>query len=251
VKNRDWSVKMRVAIRHTERADGSGGQGVVGKSASRQVGKSECGGRRGLPQTRLHSILLVDGERCSRQALALQFNDSGWSVDEAAGYAQALRSSAFNVPAYLIVDRDLVDGSGFGLFDRLRAVNPDLSAVMMTDQPCVTEAVRAIRAGFCDYRLKSFDCGDLLNPSAWRLGRGAQVRTKDPLETMGSLERVEWNHIRQVLAQARGNVSQAARVLGLHRRSLQRKLRKRPGEDRRDLDDRSEGDLNVRPFEPR
>lgn len=203
---------------------------------------------------RLPSILLVDGERCSRQALALQFNDRGWSVDTAVGYAEALRSSSVDTPAYLIVDRDLVDGSGFGLFGRLRAVNPGLAAVMMTDQPCVTEAVRAIRAGFCDYRLKSSDCGDLLDPSAWRLGSGvaqAQIRTKDPGKTMGSLEHVEWNHIRQVLAQARGNVSEAARVLGLHRRSLQRKLRKQPGEDRRDIDGRFEEDLNVRPVEAR
>jgi two-component system response regulator RegA len=202
---------------------------------------------------RLPSILLVDGERGSRQALALQFNDSGWSVGTAVGHAEALRSSSVDVPAYLIVDRDLVDGSGFGLFNRLRAVNPGLAAVMMTAQPCVTEAVRAIRAGFCDYRSKSSDCGDLLDPSAWRFGgvAQAQARTKDPLKTMGSLENVEWNHIRQVLAQARGNVSEAARVLGLHRRSLQRKLRKRTGEGRPDIDDRSEEDLNVRPVEAR
>jgi two-component system response regulator RegA len=179
------------------------------------------------------SILVVDGERVAREAFARQFRDGGWSVATAAGRAQALASASVDVPDCLIVERDLADGSGFGLFDRLRALNPELSAIMMTLQPSVTEAVRAIRAGFCDYRLKSLDCGDLVDPSAWRLGPGARP-PKDPVKTTRSLARVEWNHIQEVLVHFHGNVSVAARVLGLHRRSLQRKLRRSPREDRRD-----------------
>jgi two-component system response regulator RegA len=179
------------------------------------------------------SLLVVDGEHVAREALARQFRDGGWSVATAAGRAQALASSSVNVPDCLIVERDLADGSGFGVFDRLRAVNPDLAAIMMTLQPSVTEAVRAIRAGFCDYRLKSFDCGDLIDPSAWRLGQGPPP-PKDPIKTTRSLARVEWNHIQEVLAHLHGNVSEAARVLGLHRRSLQRKLRRSSREGRRD-----------------
>ncbi len=182
-----------------------------------------------MAQTMGLSILVVDGERAARQALARQFSDAGWSVATAASRAQALASSAVDVPDCLVVDGDLADGSAFGLFDRLRAVKPDLSAVMMTLHPSVTEAVRAIHAGFCDYRLKSLDCGDLVAPAAWQFGRGARP-AKAPVKPTSSLARVEWNHIQEVLVHSRGNVSEAARVLGLHRRSLQRKLRRSAGE---------------------
>jgi two-component system response regulator RegA len=112
-------------------------------------------------------------------------------------------------------------------------MNPALCAIMMTREPSIAESVRAIHAGFFDYRLKSFDCNDLVDASAWRLGEGART-PKDPIPTTASLARVEWNHIQRVLTHSHGNVSEAARVLGLHRRSLQRKLRRSPVEDRDD-----------------
>jgi two-component system response regulator RegA len=142
---------------------------------------------------------LVDGERAAREALARQFSEAGWSVATAASRAQALASSV-DVPDCLVVDRDLVDGSGFNLFERLRAVNPDLCAVMMTRNPSLGAA------------------------------RPTKDPAKDPVTATSSLARVEWNHIQDVLVHSRGNVSEAARVLGLHRRSLQRKLRRSPGE---------------------
>jgi two-component system response regulator RegA len=175
------------------------------------------------------SILVVDGERAAREVLARQFSDAGWSVATAAGCAQALASSAVGAPDCLVVDRELADGSGFSLFERLRAVKPELSAVMVTRHPSVSEAVRAIHAGFCDYRLKSLDCSDLVAPSAWQFGRRARP-PKAPINPTSSLARVEWNHIQEVLVHSRGNVSEAARVLGLHRRSLQRKLRRSSGD---------------------
>jgi two-component system response regulator RegA len=187
-----------------------------------------------LAQKRAPTILLVDAEHVARELLARQFREAGWSVVAAASCAEAWRSSSIDAPEFLIVEPDLGDGSGFSLFQRLQAVNPSLAAVMMTRQPSIAEAVRAIHAGFCDYRLESFERRDLLDPSAWRLGKGART-TKDPIETTASLARVEWNHIQRVLTHSRGNVSEAARVLGLHRRSLQRKLRRSPREDRRDL----------------
>jgi two-component system response regulator RegA len=178
---------------------------------------------------------LVDGERGAREALARQFEDRGWSVATADGFAEALRSSSVIVPDCLVVERDLADGSGFSLFDRLRAVNPDLSAVMVTRQPSIREAVRAIHAGFCDYRPKSvaLDGRDLPDLFGRGLREGARW-ARDPVETAGSLARIEWNHIQRVLTHSRGNVSEAARVLGLHRRSLQRRLRKPRGEGSHD-----------------
>jgi two-component system response regulator RegA len=178
-----------------------------------------------LAQTSLPSVLVVDGERHALEALAQQFRDKGWSVATADGCAQALLSSSVVVPDWLVVERDLGDGSAFSLFERLRTVNPDLSAVMVTRQPSIAEAVRAIHAGFFDYRSKSLDCSGLLDLSE-----------PHPLNAAGSLARVEWNYIQRVLTHSRGNISEAARVLGLHRRSLQRKLRKAIREGRHNPD---------------
>jgi two-component system response regulator RegA len=180
-----------------------------------------------MTQTRPSSVLLVDGERSARDALALRFGAAGWLVATADGCAQALRSSSGIAPDLLVVDRNLCDGSGFSLFEHLRVVNPDLAAVMVTSQPSIADAVRAIRAGFRDYRSKSLDCSDL--PGVFGQGVRETVRLPDhpvAVENPGSLARVEWNHIQRVLLQSRGNVTEAARLLGLHRRSLQRKLRR-------------------------
>ena len=189
-----------------------------------------------MAQTDLPSVLLVDGEPGAREAFARQFKEGGWSVATADGCAEALQSSSIIVPDCLVVERDLADGSGFSLFDRLRAVNPRLSAVLVTRHPSISEAVRAIHAGFYDYRPKSLDyCRDLPDLFGRWLREGARPAS-EPVKTTGSLARIEWNHIQRVLTHSRGNVSEAARVLGLHRRSLQRKLRKPHGEDRHDPD---------------
>ncbi|HEX4405377.1 MAG TPA: response regulator [Polyangia bacterium] len=177
----------------------------------------------------LPSVLLVDDDCIAQTVFARQFGKAGWSVATAAGCAQAAQLAAVHVPDFLVVERDLLDGSGFALFECLRTVNPNLSAVMMTRRPAVAEAVRAIQAGFCDYRLKSLDCGDLVDPDAWRRQQARELESF--VKSTGSLARAEWNYIQKVLTHSRGNISEAARILCLHRRSLQRKLRRRPDED--------------------
>jgi two-component system response regulator RegA len=176
-------------------------------------------------QPKLSSVLLVDSDRIAQTVFSGQFSKGGWSVFTAGGCAQALQLAAVNAVDCLVVERDLEDGSGFDLFERLWAMNPNLSAIMLTRRPSVAEAVRAIHAGFCDYRLKSLDCGDFVSPAAWRHER-RERSYGDLVKKTGSLAGAEWNYIQKVLTHSRGNVSEAARVLGLHRRSLQRKLRR-------------------------
>jgi ActR/RegA family two-component response regulator len=138
-----------------------------------------------LAQTMLPSVLLVDDDCIAQTVFARQFGNGGWSVATAAGCAQAAQLFAVNVPDCLVVERDLEDGSGFSLFERLRAVNPSLAAIMITRRPSVAEAVKAIHAGFCDYRLKSLDCSDLVNPAAWRHEKGARE-----LDELGQADRL-------------------------------------------------------------
>ena len=186
-----------------------------------------------MAQPKLSSVLLVDGDRGTQRVFSEQFSNEGWSVSVAASRADALRLSVVDFVDCLVVERDLEDGSGFSLFETLRTTNRNLSAVMVTRHPSVAEAVKAIHAGFCDYRLKSLDCRDLVNPAAWRHEDGARA-SNDLVERTGSLAKAEWNHIQRVLTHSRGNISEAARVLGLHRRSLQRRLSRYPGEERSD-----------------
>jgi len=136
------------------------------------------------------------------------------------------------VPDYLIVEQKVCDGSGFDLLLRLKALNPAVKAIVLTRYPSIAAAVHAIRLGFQDYLAKPIEPRRV----AALLGAGAtpaigtnEVVANDVFDAddePASLARVEWEHIHAVLLDCRGNISEAARVLGLHRRSLQRKLRR-------------------------
>jgi two-component system, response regulator RegA len=133
-------------------------------------------------------------------------------------------------PNYLIVEQKLADGSGFDLLSRVRAVNPEVAAVVLTRYPSVAAAVHAIRMGFQDYLAKPIEARRIaaLFGAAPTLGRTESAANDifESDEEPASLARVEWEHIHTVLLDCGGNISEAARVLGLHRRSLQRKLRR-------------------------
>ena len=133
-------------------------------------------------------------------------------------------------PNYLIVEQKLADGSGFDLLARVRAVNPEVAAVVLTRYPSVAAAVHAIRMGFQDYLAKPIEARRIaaLFGAAPTMGRNESAANDifESDEEPASLARVEWEHIHTVLLDCGGNISEAARVLGLHRRSLQRKLRR-------------------------
>lgn len=173
------------------------------------------------PQTlrsRERSVLVVDDDPASGQVLANWFKDAGWSVSVAASCREAEGAVELEPPELLIVEERLRDGSGIDMFLGLRSRHPLLSGVVLTRQGSITDAVRAIRIGFRDYLVKPLEhrrLADLFDPPA-----------NDAAEVHPSLERVEWAHIQAVLGLCRGNISEAARRLGIHRRSLQRRLRR-------------------------
>ena len=171
------------------------------------------------------SVLVVDSDPRSREALASTCTSVGWSV-HTADRCTAVLAATTPAPDCLLVEESPSDGSAYSLFRRLREANPRLEAVMFSRQPSISHAVQAIRMGFRDYRSVPID-----RPSLQILFAREPIEMLAPQNDVAfvdlSLARVEWDHICAVLTDVGGNVSEAARVLGVHRRSLQRKLSRR------------------------
>jgi two-component system response regulator RegA len=177
------------------------------------------------------SILIVDDDPCVRTSLAQWFRDARWNVRTAERVTQAVAMAGLAAPAYLIVEQRLPDGTGFDVLTKVRAVNPEVVALVLTRYPSVAAAVHSIRMGFQDYLAKPIEARRIaaLLGAAPALGGRIDGAANDVFEAddePASLARVEWEHIHTVLLDCGGNISEAARVLGLHRRSLQRKLRR-------------------------
>ncbi|MDB4983780.1 MAG: two component transcriptional regulator, Fis family [Myxococcales bacterium] len=174
-------------------------------------------------------VLLVGQDSSVRDALTDAVRRRGWSARAAQNCAEAVRAASVGAPDFLVVEQHLGDGSGLDLVRRLRALNLELRAVMVSRTPSIAAAVLAIREGFLDYRATPIDGDRLLG--AFDGGPDLPLDPSSPAapESLGkqaSLEHVEWTHIQAVLSDVGGNVSRAARVLGLHRRSLQRRLQR-------------------------
>ena len=176
------------------------------------------------------NILIVDDDQCARESLAQWFRDARWTVRTADRCDKAFALAAAVTPSCLIVEQKLCDGTGFDLLSRIRARNPEVAAIVLTRYPSIAAAVHAMRTGFQDYLTKPIEARKV----AALFGAGASLAAEqnaandvfDSDDEPASLARVEWEHIHTVLLDCRGNISEAARVLGLHRRSLQRKLRR-------------------------
>ncbi len=176
------------------------------------------------------SLLLVDDDEVFRRRLARAFCDRGWEVREAADLAGALDAAEDDTPEYVVVDLRLPDGSGLEIVRRLRALDETTAIVVLTGYGSIATALDALRLGAAHYLTKPADVDDII-AAFTRAPVGADevtVASPDPITETPSLARVEWEHINRVLADSGGNVSEAARRLRLHRRSLQRKLSKYP-----------------------
>lgn len=176
------------------------------------------------------SLLLVDDDEVFRGRLARAFRDRGWDVCEAGDLASALRNAEEETPEYVVVDLRLPDGSGLEVVRRLKALDTTTTVVVLTGYGSIATALDALRLGAVHYLTKPAAVDDLVNGFARAAidPDNVAVASTDPTAHTPSLARVEWEHINRVLADSGGNISEAARRLGLHRRSLQRKLAKYP-----------------------
>lgn len=168
------------------------------------------------------TILIVDDDFVFRTRLAQAFGERGFSTMLAGDFNQAL-SLAKSQPQFGVFDLKIPGGSGLTLLPEFKKIAPECKIVLLTGYATFSTAVQAVKEGAVNYLAKPTHADAILQAL---LGAGEATRTSSlPLPT---LDQVEWDHIQRVLSDCEGNISKASKVLGLHRRSLQRKLAKFP-----------------------
>ena len=175
------------------------------------------------------SLLIVEDDDVLRSRLARAFRARDFEVREAADAASGIRLAREDPPELALVDLRLPGASGLDAVRSLLELDPGTSVVVLTGYGSIATALEAIRLGAAHYLTKPADVEEILAGFAKRkpIGQASHGPASPGLDTP-SLARVEWEHINRVLADCEGNVSKAARLLGIHRRSLQRKLSKFP-----------------------
>jgi len=171
-------------------------------------------------------MLLVDDEDVFRGRLARALRERGFAVVEASDHAGAIEAVQRERVAYALVDLRLPSGSGLEIVQAIKQARPDAIVVVLTGYGSIATALEAVRLGATHYLTKPANVDDIIAGFARGFPAGDPETASD--HEVPSLDRVEWEHINRVLADCGGNVSEAARRLGLHRRSLQRKLAKYP-----------------------
>jgi two-component system response regulator RegA len=172
----------------------------------------------------LPTILVVEDDDPFRALLVKALEARGYDAQGAPDARTAIAMAREDSPEMAVVDLKLQDASGLDVVRELKAIDASTAIVVLTGYGSIATALESIRLGALHYLTKPTDPDRIL--AAFE--RGLAARPRDlPLQTP-SLARVEWEHLQRVLADCDGNISEAARQLGLHRKSLQRKLAKRP-----------------------
>jgi two-component system, response regulator RegA len=181
------------------------------------------------PREQRPSILIVDDDEVYRNRLARAFVDRGYDVRTAGDYDAAVAVATEDSPELAVVDLKMPGKSGLELVKALREIDPSTKTIVLTGYGSIATAIDAVRLGATYYLSKPADADDILG--AFARGEAPPLdppAADSPDYRAPSLARAEWEHINRVLSDAGGNISEAARRLGIHRRSLQRKLQKYP-----------------------
>jgi two-component system response regulator RegA len=169
------------------------------------------------------SLLLLDDDTVLRTRLGRALESRGFDVTLASSVSEAVTMVGAAPPAFAVLDLRLEDGSGLTVVDALRAARPDARIIMLTGYGNIATAVAAVKAGAIDYLAKPADADDVVKA----LMVASVSETPAPPENPMSADRVRWEHIQRVFELCEHNVSETARRLGMHRRTLQRILVKR------------------------
>lgn len=179
----------------------------------------------------LRSLLIVEDDDRLRSRLARALAERGFETREAGDVQSAVAAAREDSPEYLLVDLRIPGGSGLDVVREVRAIDPGTTIVVLTGYGSIATAVEAVRLGAAEYLTKPADVDQIVAALTRKSGGGASAQPAGSEEIAGqvpSLARVEWEHINRVLSDCDGNISKAARLLGIHRRSLQRKLDRFP-----------------------
>ena len=168
------------------------------------------------------SLLIVEDDKSFLQRLARAMEGRGFAVTTAESVAEGLTQLETASPAFAVVDMRLDDGNGLDVISALKRRRPDARAIILTGYGNIATAVNAVKLGAVDYLSKPVDADDVVAALLALDGRKAE-----PPENPMSADRVRWEHIQRIYELCGRNVSETARRLNMHRRTLQRILAKR------------------------
>ena len=168
------------------------------------------------------SLLIVDDDNPFRDRLARAMEKKGFSVSQAEGVKKGIELIKSTKPAFAVVDLRLADGNGLEIVKELQVSNTSCKIIMLTGYGNIPTAVAAIKQGAIDYLAKPADADDVEKALLADPAKKAQ-----PPENPMSADRIKWEHIHRVFELCNRNVSETARRLKMHRRTLQRILSKR------------------------
>ena len=168
------------------------------------------------------TLLLVDDDNPFRERMARAMEKKGFQVSQAEGVKKGIEAVKQSCPGFAVVDLRLVDGNGLEVVKEIKKIGPESRIIMLTGYGNIPTAVAAVKDGAIDYLSKPADADDVEKALL------ADPNTKaPPPENPMSADRVKWEHIHRVFELCNRNVSETARRLKMHRRTLQRILSKR------------------------
>ncbi len=169
------------------------------------------------------SLLLVDDDEVFLKRLARAMERRGFDTRTATSVTAGKAMAVSEPPAYAVIDLRLEDGNGLDVVEALRERRPDARIVVLTGYGAIATAVAAVKIGATDYLSKPADADEVVNALLNNQGATLPAPPENPM----SADRVRWEHIQRVFEQCDRNVSETARRLSMHRRTLQRILAKR------------------------
>lgn len=171
------------------------------------------------------NYIIIDDDETYRQVLSRSLDKLGYQVAHFGKPKDALMEIQNTLKPLVLLDLKLDEDSGLRWIEAIRQRNPGCHIILLTGYASIATAVEAIKLGANDYLSKPVTARDIVNHLAAHNNRGVETAISNkPM----SVERLEWEHIQKVLSHYGGNISASARALGMHRRTLQRKLAKKP-----------------------
>lgn len=170
------------------------------------------------------SLLIIDDDTVFCDVLAKAMTKRGFIVTCAHAIEDALKLAETSTPEYAIIDLKLSSESGLVLVEKLKTLDPGTRIVMLTGYASIATAIEAIKLGATHYLAKPVDAAEIMAAFERTVGESNTPISAHPL----SVGRLEWEYIQRILTENDNNISVTARILNMHRRTLQRKLAKKP-----------------------